>query len=32
MPFFTIIIPTYNRASLLTSTIQSVQQQEFEDW
>lgn len=30
--FFTIIIPTYNRASFLTKTIESVLQQSFRDW
>ena len=27
-----IIIPTYNRASLLTETLKSVQEQTYEDW
>ncbi len=31
-PFFTIIIPTYNRANLLPRAIQSVLNQTFEDW
>jgi len=30
--FFSIIIPTYNRAELLPETIRSVQNQSFEDW
>ncbi|MFM7681211.1 MAG: glycosyltransferase family 2 protein, partial [Bacteroidota bacterium] len=30
--FFSIIIPTYNRANLLPETIRSVQNQTFEDW
>lgn len=32
MPFFTIIIPTYNRANLLVGTLQSVKNQTFTDW
>jgi glycosyltransferase involved in cell wall biosynthesis len=28
-PFFSIIIPTYNRADLITATLRSVQAQEF---
>ena len=32
MPFFSIIIPTYNRASLIAQTIASVQSQIFTDW
>jgi glycosyltransferase involved in cell wall biosynthesis len=32
MPFFSIIIPTYNRAKIITSTIQSVIDQQFTDW
>jgi glycosyltransferase involved in cell wall biosynthesis len=32
MPFFSIIIPTYNRASLLAATLQTVVQQDFEDF
>jgi glycosyltransferase involved in cell wall biosynthesis len=31
-PTFSIIIPTYNRANLLSETIRSVQNQTFEDW
>jgi glycosyltransferase involved in cell wall biosynthesis len=31
-PFFSVVIPAYNRASLLPSTIVSVQNQEFKDW
>jgi len=30
--FFSIIIPTYNRAHLITETIRSVQNQKFDDW
>ena len=32
MPFFSIIIPTYNRADLIEKTINSVLQQDFEDF
>jgi glycosyltransferase involved in cell wall biosynthesis len=32
MPFFSIIIPTYNRAHLIEDTIASVQSQTFTDW
>lgn len=32
MPFFSIIIPTYNRADRIGQTIQSVLKQEFGDW
>ena len=32
MPFFSIIIPTYNRADMIMPTIDSVLSQEFEDW
>lgn len=31
-PFFSIIIPTYNRANILPRAIQSVLDQEFTDW
>lgn len=31
-PFFSIIIPTYNRGHILPKTIQSALNQEFEDW
>lgn len=31
-PFFSIIIPTYNRAHLIKDTITSVQAQTFENW
>lgn len=31
-PFFSIIIPSYNRASFLPDTIQSVLDQSFQDW
>jgi glycosyltransferase involved in cell wall biosynthesis len=32
MPFFSIIIPVYNRAHMLVSTLQSVKEQTFADW
>jgi glycosyltransferase involved in cell wall biosynthesis len=32
MPFFSIIIPTYNRATFLERTITSVLSQEYKDW
>lgn len=32
MPFFSIVIPTFNRAQLLEGTIRSVQNQQFENW
>ena len=32
MPFFSIIIPTYNRSSVLTNAIKSVLQQRFTDF
>ena len=32
MSFFSIIIPTYNRANLISETIISVQNQIFNDW
>ncbi|WP_448528220.1 glycosyltransferase family 2 protein [Raineya sp.] len=31
-PLFSIIIPTYNRASLITQTLQSVLEQQFSDF
>ena len=31
-PFFSIIIPTYNRENFITSTIQSVINQTFKNW
>ena len=31
-PFFSIIIPTYNRGHVLGKTIQSVINQNFNDW
>ena len=31
-PFFTVIIPAYNRASILPETIESIQNQRFESW
>ncbi|MCD6018668.1 MAG: hypothetical protein K0S53_1789 [Bacteroidetes bacterium] len=31
-PFFTIIIPTYNRARLIAETLQTVLDQEFQDF
>ena len=32
MPFFSIIIPTYNRAAFLPKAIESVVGQTFTDW
>ncbi|MDD2636962.1 MAG: glycosyltransferase family 2 protein, partial [Bacteroidales bacterium] len=32
MPFFSIIIPTYNRANMLPVALQSVLNQTFQDW
>ena len=32
MPFFSIIVPTYNRANLIGLTLQSVLKQEFDDF
>jgi glycosyltransferase involved in cell wall biosynthesis len=32
VPFFSIILPTYNRASFLTRSIGSVMKQDFQDW
>jgi len=32
MPFFSVIIPSYNRASILPRAIQSVLNQSFSDW
>ena len=31
-PFFSVILPTYNRSALLKRAIKSVIEQEFEDW
>jgi len=31
-PFFSIIIPTYNRGHIISNTIESVLNQGFEDW
>jgi glycosyltransferase involved in cell wall biosynthesis len=31
-PFFSIIIPAYNRAYILPETINSIQEQSFENW
>ena len=31
-PFFSVVIPVYNRAHLVLSSLQSVQQQSFTDW
>ncbi|MDO7874168.1 glycosyltransferase family 2 protein [Hymenobacter sp. ASUV-10] len=31
-PYFSIVVPTYNRADLIGLTLQSVQNQEFTDW
>jgi len=32
MPFFSIIIPTFNRANIISPTIQSVLNQQFKNW
>lgn len=32
MPFFSVIIPTYNRATILPRAIQSILNQSFSDW
>jgi glycosyltransferase involved in cell wall biosynthesis len=32
MPFFTIVVPTYNRAHLIGKTIQSILTQDFKDF
>jgi len=32
VPFFSIIIPTYNRSKIIDNTIQSVINQQFTDW
>lgn len=32
MPFFSVVLPTYNRAHILKETISSVRNQLFEDW
>ena len=32
MPFFSIIMPTYNQANFIKAAIQSVLDQTFEDW
>ncbi|MCS6985063.1 MAG: glycosyltransferase family 2 protein, partial [Leptospiraceae bacterium] len=32
MPFFSVILPTYNRASWLPRSIQSVLDQKFQDF
>jgi len=31
-PFFSVIIPAYNRASILPETIESIQKQSFQSW
>ncbi|GAB2473749.1 hypothetical protein GCM10011375_25450 [Hymenobacter qilianensis] len=31
-PFFSVIIPTYNRAGFITTTLESVVQQKFANW
>jgi glycosyltransferase involved in cell wall biosynthesis len=31
-PFFSIVIPTYNRADFISATLQSVLKQEFEEF
>ena len=32
MPFYSVIIPTYNRAKLISEAIKSVLEQTFKDW
>ena len=32
MPFFSVVIPVYNRADLVGATLESVLAQEFDDW
>lgn len=32
MPFFSIIIPTYNRASIISQSLHSIERQTFADW
>lgn len=32
MPFFSIIIPSYNRAKMIEDTVSSIQKQSFTDW
>jgi len=32
MPFFSIVIPTYNRLPLLRETLESIAQQAFRDF
>ncbi len=32
MPFFSIVIPTYNRAYILEETLFYIQQQDYKDW
>ena len=32
MPFFSIIIPTYNRAHLISKAVESVKDQTYKDW
>ncbi|MEL6943215.1 MAG: glycosyltransferase family A protein, partial [Bacteroidota bacterium] len=32
MPFFSIVIPTFNRSSFIQNTVQSVLQQSFRDF
>jgi glycosyltransferase involved in cell wall biosynthesis len=31
-PFFSVILPTYNRASIISNAIESVRRQLFKDW
>ena len=32
MPFFSVIIPTFNRAAILPRAIKSILNQSFSDW
>jgi glycosyltransferase involved in cell wall biosynthesis len=32
MPYFSIVIPTYNRAHLITKTLDSIKAQTFRDF
>lgn len=31
-PFFSVILPTYNRASVISNAIESIQSQDYKDW